>query len=442
MGARRAPTITATPGTGGGPHPGVALMALPWYLPIADWPDDVLAALPRGISRHVVRFAHLGDAVVAVKETSQELALREYHLLRALERKDVPSVEPIAVVSGRTDEDGNDLPAALVTRHLRFSLPYRAAFSRTLRRPTLIRLMDALALLMVQLHLEGFFWGDVSLSNVLFRRDAGAFSAYLVDAETGELHQNQLSRGQREHDLDVARVNVGGELLDLLAGGMADPDVDPAETGDLLVESYRRLWKEVTQDTEFAPEESWRIEERIRRLNELGFDVEEYDLIPVADGNRVALRPKVVDPGHHQRRLMSLTGLDVQENQARRLLQDIDANRRSRPQPLSEHEAAQLWLVEVFEPITGSVPQELRHKLEPAEIMHQILEHRWYLSEAEQREATTDEAVESYFATVLPQRRDEDALILHPTTTMLKAVPAAFASAEADSAPEQEEPGR
>ena len=69
-------------------------------------------------------------------------------------------------------------------------------------------------MLLVRLHLAGFFWGDVSLSNTLFRRDAGAFAAYLVDAETGELH-DRLSDGQREHDLDIARVNIAGELMDL-----------------------------------------------------------------------------------------------------------------------------------------------------------------------------------------------------------------------------------
>ena len=423
--------------------PAARLATLPWSVPLEQWPESVLAALPRGISRHVVRFAHLGETVVAVKETTEQLALHEYRLLRRLEHKDVPSVEPIAVVWGRVAADGEPLPAVLVTRHLRFSLPYRAAFSRTLRRETLVRLTDAMALLLVQLHLEGFFWGDVSLSNVLFRRDAGAFAAHLVDAETGELRP-RLSDGQREHDLELARTNVGGELLDLTAGGMLDPDVDPADTADMLVESYRGLWAELTADTEFAPEEQWRVEERIRRLNELGFDVEEYALHPTDDGSRLVLRPKVVDPGHHQRRLMSLTGLDVQENQARRLLQDIESNRQANNPHLSEGEAAHRWLVNVFEPVLASIPDELSLKLEPAEIMHQLLEHRWYLSEAQQREVPFDDAVASYISTVLATRRDEDAVALHPTTTMLRAVPAPSSpgAGTADGSAEQHEPGR
>jgi hypothetical protein len=425
--ARTGLSITAP---GRAPGPAAKLLTLPWSIPLAQWPEDVLAALPRGISRHVVRFARLGEATVAVKETTQELAFREYHLLRALERKDVPSVEPLGVVTGRTDADGRPLPAILVTRHLRFSLPYRAVFSQRMRRPTLVRLMDALALLMVQLHLEGFFWGDVSLSNVLFRRDAGAFAAYLVDAETGELRE-QLSDGQRAHDLEVARTNVVGELMDLAAGDMADADVDPFETSEMLVEAYTRLWEELTADTEFAPEESWRVEERIRRLNELGFDVEEYALRPVDDGARLVLQPKVVDPGHHHRRLMQLTGLDVQENQARRLLQDIESRRQAVYPDATEAEAAHRWLVEIFEPLARRVPEDLRHKLESAEVMHQVLEHRWYMAERQERDVHFWEAVEDYIAQVLAARRDEDAVVLHPTTTMLKAVPTPFASDDA-----------
>ncbi len=77
-------------------------------------------------------------------------------------------------------------------------------------------MLDALAQLFVQLHLNGFFWGDCSLSNTLFRRDAGALRAFLVDAETGEQHPS-LSDGQRAHDLLIAEENIAGELLDLAA---------------------------------------------------------------------------------------------------------------------------------------------------------------------------------------------------------------------------------
>src|SRR5690606_17496154 len=162
--------------------PDQALLDLPWRLPLELWPEDTIAALPKGISRHLVRFVHLGEHVIAVKETTEELAEREYELLRSLQRLDLPSVEPVAVITDRVADDGEQLAPVLVTRHLRFSLPYRALFSQALRPDTATRLVDALAVLLARLHLAGFFWGDVSLSNTLFRRDAGAFAAYLVDA--------------------------------------------------------------------------------------------------------------------------------------------------------------------------------------------------------------------------------------------------------------------
>jgi len=196
------------------------LLDLPWHLPLDTWPDDTIASLPKGISRHLVRFVHLSGAVVAIKETTEEMARREYEMLRTLQRLEIPCVEPVAVITNRTDADGEALAPVLVTRHLRFSLPSRALFSQTLRPDTATRLVDALAVLLSRLHIIGFFWGDVSLSNVLFRRSAGEFTAYLVDAETGQLYEGGLSNGQRENDLEIARVNIAGELLDLGVDGL------------------------------------------------------------------------------------------------------------------------------------------------------------------------------------------------------------------------------
>ena len=119
---------------------------------------------------------------------------------------------------------------------------------------------------------------------------------------------------------------------------------------------------------------------------------------------------------------MGLTGLDVQENQARRLLRDIDEFRMVHHPEKDEHESAHLWTSEVFEPVVRAIPRDLSLKLEPAEVMHQLLEHRWYLSEEQSREVPLQEALGSYVDRVLRNRRDEDAVVLHPTTTMMRAV--------------------
>jgi hypothetical protein len=386
--------------------PDPALLDLPWDLPLEVWPDEYIAALPKGISRHLVRFVHLGGHIIAVKETSADLARREYDLLRTLQRMDIPCVEPIAVITDRATGDGEELEPALVTRHLKFSLPYRALYSQALRPDTATRLVDALALLLTRLHVVGFFWGDVSLSNTLFRRDAGAFGAYLVDAETGKLYDGGLSNGQRENDLEIGRVNIAGELLDLQAGGRLDEDVDPVAVADGIVTAYRNLWTELTVAESFPQSERWRINQRVERLNDLGFDIGELSIGQDETGTQVRIQPKVVDAGHHSRRLLRLTGL----------LNDLDAYRATGDRKdLDEEMVAHDWLVRVFEPVTRSIPKDLKGKLEPAEVFHQLLDHRWYMSQNEKRNVPLAEALTSYIDDVLRHRRDEVAVVGPPT---------------------------
>ena len=391
--------------------PDPALLDLPWDVPLEDWPAHVLAALPRGISRHIVRFVKLSGRVIAVKEIGESVAYREYELLRQLTRLDVPSVEAVGVITGRRTPDGEPLEAVLITQHLKFSLPYRALFSHSLQPDTATRLIDALAVLLVRLHLAGFYWGDVSLSNTLFRRDAGAFAAYLVDAETGDLH-DRLTDGQRSYDLEIARVNIIGELMDLVAGEFMEEDEDTVAIGAMLVERYDELWTALTDEESFSADARWRVSARIERLNDLGFDVGELDIMTDIDGTTVRIQPKVVDAGHHARRLMRLTGLDVQENQARRMLNDLDAyaaviDRQNDEEVFLAHD----WLPQVFEPAVRAVPRELRRKLEPAQVFHELLDHRWYISKELGREVPLSEAVESYVEDVLRHRPDEAAVL-------------------------------
>ena len=391
-----------------------ALLDLPWDTPLQEWPDSILAALPRGISRHIVRFVNLSGRILAVKEIGPSVAHHEYDILRDLARLNAPSVIPTAVVTGRKSPTGEELNAALVTEHLTFSLPYRALFSLRMRPDTAARLIDALALLLVRLHLLGFYWGDVSLSNTLFRRDAGAFSAYLVDAETGELHP-RLTDGQREYDVDLARTNIIGELMDLQAGGYFPDDADPIEIGDRICGQYNLLWNELTgEETISRGQRRYKVSERIGRLNDLGFDVAELRMVSDASGEHLSIQPKVVDAGHHHRKLMRLTGMDVGENQARRLLADIDSwrattGRTAMPIELAAHE----WLTDEFTPVVTAVPPALAAKLEPAQIYHEFLEHRWYLAQQAGHDLPRDEVIRSYIDTVLPGKPDE-AVLLDP----------------------------
>lgn len=393
-----------------------AMLDLPWDMPLEEWAERYLITLPRGISRHVVRFTRLTGRVYALKEVVESYAEREYRLLRDLERLDVPAVEAVGIVRGRQAPDGEPLDSVLVTRHLQYSLPYRALFARMMRRDTVDRLIDALVVLLVRLHLVGFFWGDCSLSNTLFRRDAGAFAAYLVDAETGELRP-QLSDGQRSHDLTNAEMNIAGELMDLQAGRLLDDSVDAIATAEKVVERYDSLWSELTSWEAFDVDDRWRIARRVERLNELGFDVAELDIVTDIGGRTVRLQPKVVDPGHHSRRLLRLTGIDAQENQARRMLNDLDTYAATTDQQGEDEEiVAYHWANDVYEPVLRAVPRELRGKLTGPEIYHEVLENRWYLSEQSGIEVGTIDAARSYVENVLRHKPDEEAVLEEPAS--------------------------
>ncbi|HWJ66092.1 MAG TPA: DUF4032 domain-containing protein [Nocardioides sp.] len=379
-----------------------ALFRLPWSRPLAAWDDWYVVPLPLGLSRHVVRVVQVNRQFLAVKETEEAFALREYHLLRDLQRLDQPAVAPRGVVTGRVAEDGTPLPAALLTEHLHYSLPYRTVFQHGLREEQVPALVDALVVLLVRLHLAGFFWGDVSLSNALFRRSAGGFAAFLVDAETGEARP-RLSDAMREQDVTVGVENIFAELLDLRASGDTDIDVDAHEVVAQLAERYHALWDELTAAEEFGTDEWHRVEQRIARLNDLGFDVDELEVHTESD--RVRIQPKVVEAGHHRRELRELTGLVAEDSQARKLLNDLAAFTAHFGYDDQERAVvARRWLGEVYGPIVALLPAAQAGSISAPEYFHEVMEHRWVLSEEAGHEVDIFDAARDYVAHVLPHR--------------------------------------
>ena len=377
------------------------LLTLPWSQPLAEWRDERLVEIrQRGISRHVVRFVYDDGTLYALKELSERLARREYRLLRALAELSIPAVEAvgIAVDLGEPYTRPEDSDAILVTQFLSYATTYRAVFSAPRGLQPIDGLLDALVELLVRLHLSGFFWGDCSLSNTLFRHDAGTLEAYLVDAETSEQH-SELTDGQRHWDVELAIERVYGELL--------PDDVDPMEIAEELGRRYESLWAELTREETLRPEEQrYKIAERLHRLNELGFDAGEIELVSTGEGNKLRLKTRVAESGHEARKLFLRTGIDAGENQARRLLNDMAAFRawleQKQGRPVSEVVAANRWLEEVYDPVIAAVPENLRGRLSPAEIFHEVLEHRWYMSEAAGRDVGTTAATKDYIKKVLP----------------------------------------
>ena len=387
-------------------------LTLPFDRPIDDWPAEMVVDIPTGVHRHPVRFVGSDDCLFALKELPGKLAHHEWHVLRRIATDGIPAVEAVGVVHER----GGGLDDVLITRHLDYSMPVRLILARHQAPAFREHLIDAVAVLLVRLHLVGFFWGDCSLSNTLFRRDAGALSAYVVDVETAELHPT-LTDGQRRYELDLMEVNVLGGLFDLEAERGLPPGLDPVEIAQTLRRRYEELWAELTAEDVVPVGERWRIDERLRRLNALGFDTEEIELS--RDEERlVRFRPAVVEAGHHRRRLIRLTGVDAQENQARRLLNDMASYRAYIEQrdgaTLPEAIAAYRWLHDVYEAALAEVPDHLTDRRDSAELFHEILGHRDLLRERDGVDIRVPEAAADFARFVLPDEQVERTLAESP----------------------------
>ena len=390
-----------------------ALYNLPWHTPLEHWPEDETLAAQRGISRHIVRLVRStpdpASEIYAVKETVEEFAVREYEALRELSLRGAPAVAQVAIVTNRYSQNGEELPCAIVTRFLPYSLPYRVILSGQITQHEITNMANALAYLLVRLHLLGFWWGDCSLSNTLFRRDAEGFAAYLVDAETGEF-QKKLSDGQREHDLELARFNVAAELEDLKIAGVLFPAMDPIRASESVITRYRKIWKSLSEPQILPAGDRHAVERAMRSLQDIGFAVEEVDIQLAGDKSTVTFIPKLVAPNYHSQRLIELMGLETEELQAKRILASFDRFRsRELERTPKKEEAAKRWLDEVFYEVVNAVPAAMRGRVEDAQLFHEVLEHRWYLGEKAGRDLGLEFATNDYISKVLPERMDSGA---------------------------------
>lgn len=390
-----------------------ALYNLPWHTPLEQWPEDETLTAQRGISRHIVRLVRStpdpASEIYAVKETVEEFAVREYEALRELSLRGAPAVAQVAIVTNRYSQNGEELPCAIVTRFLPYSLPYRVILSGQITQHEITNMANALAYLLVRLHLLGFWWGDCSLSNTLFRRDAEGFAAYLVDAETGEF-QKKLSDGQREHDLDLARFNVAAELEDLKIAGVLFPAMDPIRASESVITRYRKIWKSLSEPQILPAGDRHAVERAMRSLQDIGFAVEEVDIQLAGDKSTVTFIPKLVAPNYHSQRLIELMGLETEELQAKRILASFDRFRsREIERTPKKEEAAKRWLDEVFYKVINAVPTAMRGRVEDAQLFHEVLEHRWYLGEKAGRDLGLEFATNDYISKVLPERMDSGA---------------------------------
>jgi hypothetical protein len=416
--------------------PAIDLVELPWELPLAEWPSDHLAFrhVPVGPSRHLVRFLVARGVLYALKELPLEIAGREYAVLLHLEGLGLPTVEPAGVAEAPARDS-----AILVTRFLPHSLQYRRLMMRLPPGPSTSRerLLDAMAVLLVDLHRRGVFWGDCSLANTLFRRDGDRIAAYLVDAETSAVFPT-LSDGARAHDLDILVENVAFGLADLAAIAEPPPGVTMDELMDDAIGAaehvrarYDSIWTLIHDEPELHPDDRQAIRNRVRKLNELGYSVD-LEVDPTAsDGGRVRLRMAVTTRRYHVRELERRTRVRALEGQARLLLNDVNEygawlewyERRAIP----EDEVAERWLREVYRPTLARIAEAVGPDRDLVQAYCDVLEEKWYLSEGQGHDAGLAAAIDAYLALGAPAPEtgrtgaapgldplDDDALELDP----------------------------
>jgi hypothetical protein len=396
------------------------LLALPWTEPLESWsPEQVtFRPLPVGPSRHLVRFVEAGGVLYALKELPIRVAAQEYRVLRALEARELPAVGALGLVE--QPESGN---AILITRYLEHSWQYRRLFQRLPQ--SLVqhreRLLDAMASLVVDLHRSGVFWGDCSLANTLFARDGQLLQAFLVDAETSEIHPG-LSDGQRRLDLDILVENVAGDLVDVNLRLGRDDEVDEAiAAAESVATRYGRLWDELSREETFGPDERYRVEARVRRLNELGFAVDELALQPAAqDRSTLRLKVAVANRRFHAMELRRLTGLEVGEGQATILLNDLRAyqSRLEHEQPGSapDEMVGLRWLAEVFRPKAARAAAAVGPGTDPVQAYCDLLEVRWLLSEQAGRDVGDEVALKALASRQAPSGAAAQLVVAEPST--------------------------
>lgn len=380
------PTLSILPGN-------PDFLDLPWEESVAEWEGGRAVELPTGVHRHEIAFVSYDEGLYAIKELPRHLAHHEYDSLRTLREHLRPIAPPVGVVERGWVPADQEWSSAIITRFVPFTFTYRELISGGGFGQRRNQLLDAFAGLLVELHLAGCFWGDCSLSNVLYRYDAGAVEALMIDAETVELRE-QLSDGQRYDDLQIMETNVAGGMADIAISQGKDLDDADLSLGSDIIQRYEALWAELMVDPVIGSDERYLIRARIHRLNELGFEVGEVSLVPDgAGGNRVRMKVSVGGRNYHSSRLHRLTRIDAAENQARQILSDLHYHRAREPfqSAPTKDLSAMMWRVQVFEPLLERIRADLPQG-EPIQAYTDFLHHRFLMSSGQGRDVPSAEA--------------------------------------------------
>lgn len=375
---------------------------LPWDRPLNDWQTERRVSMPTGIHRHPVLFVAYEEGVYAIKELSVRAAANEYRVLRSLHEQSHSSAEPAGLVERDWVDPHEEGAAAVITRYVEHSFPYRNLISGPGFGARRTQMLDALAGLLVELHMAGCYWGDCSLSNVLYRFDAGAIEAVMIDGETSEIHPS-LSDGQRLQDIEIMKENLAGEMSDIAAEMGEDIDSADLELGSDIESRYLGLWRELTEELVITRDDAYRIRERIARVNDLGFAVDDIELTPADGGNLVKMFVHVGGRTYNSDSLRQRTGIEASENQARSILGDLNyyLAKHGDMTTTAKNVGTFKWLNSVYEPLTERI-REIWHGDDPVQGYCDYLAHRIGIATMRGADVDAFEAFDDWVEAGLP----------------------------------------
>jgi hypothetical protein len=390
------------------------LADLPWNLPLQEWPGHgvIPLSIRRGESRHPVIFVEQQGLRYAIKETTPRMAEREIASLREIERRGIPALSPIGSVvvtappvlleehgiGGVAEYISGDRGytiTRLAQRVIPQALLYRVPFTRKNKR----RLLSAIALLLVELHEHGVYWGDPSLANVLIRIDGKRILAIMADAETTELFPTPVSEMLREQDLEQFGESLMWQAEDLRQARGLPEEEEVVDDKDFryFVQRYRQLRREHTRLASPATTATrFQIQRMLETLNGLGFSL--LDMSGHAIQQMIAILP-----GWYVRRIHELLGIHVPSRYARRFYNLILSHQallsKNEGRDVTIEEAAHDWYNRYHLPAVLLLRQNLTSGQDPMQAYFAIMELKWKMSlkagyEIPIEEATLDWAMQ------------------------------------------------
>jgi Domain of unknown function (DUF4032) len=385
------------------------LKNLPWHIPLEEWPahEVIPLTIRRGESRHPVIFVESEGSRYAIKETTPHMAEREIKNLREIENRGIPVLSAVGTVSvaappllldmhgpgGHPQYMSGDrgyTVTRLTPRVIPHSLLFRLPFSRRTKR----RLLGAVAVLLVELHEHGVYWGDPSLANVLIRIDGRRILAIMADAETAELFPEPVSEGLRQQDI----ASFGESLIWQAEDLRRERDLPEEETlvDDKDFRYFERRYLGLRREHALVASSPsfntlYQVNRFLEGLNRLG-----YTLLTTTGHTLKELEFVTALPGWYSRRIHELLGIKVPRIYARHFYNLILGHQALMSQQegrdVSIEEAAQHWYTSYHLPTILLLRKHLTSNQDPMQAYFSIMQHKWKLSRKAGYEVPLDEA--------------------------------------------------